>query len=324
MSNSAVPRSSAPDRTIPAWAISVFVHGSLLAMLVLFLREAPRGAAGEPLRSTGIVLKQLSEEGELYQGEEDVAQQAEIREDDVAVESLVDALPDESAAPDVSEALPSLPAIGAGALTEGGLPNAGDFTLGGGGSRPQIAGGKARVRVFGVEGTGSKFVYVFDRSVSMDGPPLAAAKAQLIQSLTSLDEIHQFQIIFFNHRLRIFDISDGGQRIAFATQRNKDLAAGFVRGIISDGGTDRFAALGHALRYQPDAIFFLTDADDPMPAAELAEIRFRNRRAGASINTIEFGRGPPTSKRNFLSRLAEQSGGQYGYVDTTRLGRSGR
>ena len=34
----------------------------------------------------------------------------------------------------------------------------------------------AQVSVFGVEGKGNKFVYVFDRSASMEGPPLAAAK----------------------------------------------------------------------------------------------------------------------------------------------------
>jgi len=34
----------------------------------------------------------------------------------------------------------------------------------------------ARVTIFGIEAKGAKFVYVFDRSGSMNGAPLAAAK----------------------------------------------------------------------------------------------------------------------------------------------------
>jgi hypothetical protein len=68
-------------------------------------------------------------------------------------------------------------------------------------------------------------------------------------------------------------------------------------------------------------IFFLTDADDPMPASELADIERLNRRAGATICTIEFGRGPQLGGANFLSELAQLTGGQYGYVDTLQLSR---
>jgi uncharacterized protein with von Willebrand factor type A (vWA) domain len=173
--------------------------------------------------------------------------------------------------------------------------------------------------VFGVEGKGNKFVYVFDRSASMEGPPLAAAKKQLLQSLQSLDSIHQFHIIFFNTKRQSFDISGGGRRIAFATDRNKKLASNFVGGITADGGTDRFAALRDAIAISPDVVFFLTDADDPMSPTELAEIQRANRNIQAAICVIEFGRKPDPVPNNFLARLAQESGGQYGYVDTTKL-----
>ncbi len=181
--------------------------------------------------------------------------------------------------------------------------------------------GQTSVRVFGVEGKGTKFVYVFDRSSSMEGAPLATAKQQLIQSLESLKSIHQFHIIFFNQQMRNFDLSGGGRRIAFATDRNKNLAARFVGGITADGGTDRFPALCAAIAMNPDVIFFLTDADDPMPASELHEVAELNRRAGVVISTIEFGRGPAKQAKNFLTELARTTGGQYGYVDTTQLAR---
>jgi hypothetical protein len=181
--------------------------------------------------------------------------------------------------------------------------------------------GYAKTSVFGVEGNGNKFVYLFDRSASMEGPPLSAAKKQLLESLKSLDGVHQFQIIFFNSRTRVFDASGGGHRVAFASDRNKQLAANFVGGITADGGTDRMVALREAIGFAPNVIFFLSDADDPMSASELAEIGRLNRRVLAAICVIEFGRQPAPGKDNFLMQLARESGGKYGYVDTTTLAR---
>jgi uncharacterized protein with von Willebrand factor type A (vWA) domain len=173
--------------------------------------------------------------------------------------------------------------------------------------------------VFGVQGKGSKFIYVFDRSASMEGRPLAAAKKQLLESLQSLESVHQFHIIFFNTKTQSFDITSGGHRIAFASDRNKKLAGNFVGGITADGGTDRMYALREALNFTPDVIFFLTDADDPMSASEMAELARANRRMQASICVIEFGKNPAPRPNNFLARLAHDNGGQYGYVDTTKL-----
>lgn len=177
----------------------------------------------------------------------------------------------------------------------------------------------AKVSVFGVEATGNKFVYVFDRSGSMEGPPLAAAKRQLLESLKALDEIHQFHIIFFNHRLMPFDATGGARRIAFATERNKQLAARFVARVKADGGSNRVDALKQALAFRPDVIFFLSDADGPMTAKEMEEITDLNERVGARICVIEFGRSNTAPQRNFLTELASSSGGEYGYVNAAKL-----
>jgi uncharacterized protein with von Willebrand factor type A (vWA) domain len=181
--------------------------------------------------------------------------------------------------------------------------------------------GYATTSVFGVEGKGNKFVYLFDRSASMEGAPLSAAKKQLLDSLRSLDSVHQFQIVFFNSRTRVFEAAGNGHRVAFASDRNKQLAANFVGGITADGGTDRMVALREAIAMSPNVIFFLSDADDPMSASELAEITRLNRRAQAAICVIEFGRKPAPTANNFLMQLATESGGQYGYVDTATLKR---
>jgi Mg-chelatase subunit ChlD len=50
----------------------------------------------------------------------------------------------------------------------------------------------------------------------------------------------------------------------------------------------------------------------------LADIARLNRRARATICTIQFGRGP-RQRENFLVDLANQTGGQYVYIDTTQF-----
>ena len=306
-----------PERLLPAWLFSIFFHFSMMVLLGLAVQKAPRGAAEEQGRSAGIVLKRASADGDLYEGEE---QATESQAASTATEpDIVSALPSETAGAEFGKDLPKLPTAGATASAGGDQPDAGQFTSGGGRRGSPGGGGDARVSVFGVEGTGTKFVYLFDRSSSMEGPPLAAAKRQLVESLKSLESVHQFHIIFFNTNTQSFDITAGGRRIAFASDRNKQLAANFVGGITADGGTDRLVALREAISFSPDVIFFLTDADDPMSASELAEIARANRRSRSAICVIEFGRRATPPGSNFLTELARQTGGQYGYVNAARL-----
>jgi von Willebrand factor type A domain len=318
MQRSSPHAAPASKRLLPAWAFSVLFHSCLIVLLGLAAQPTPRGAAEEPGRSAGIVLKRASAEGDLYEGEESLADDADA--DQAQPLDLASVLPSETAAASVGEDLPQEPLPGAGTPVGGGLPDASQFTSGDGRRGSPSGSGQARLSVFGVEGSGNKFVYLFDRSSSMEGPPLAAAKRQLIESLNALESVHQFHIIFFNTRTQAFDITGGGRRIAFATDRNRQLAANFVGGIVADGGTDRLVALREALSFAPDVIFFLTDADDPMSASELASIERANRRSQTAICVIEFGRRLAPSPGNFLSELAHRSGGQYGYVNVTRLG----
>ena len=77
--------------------------------------------------------------------------------------------------------------------------------------------GKSRRRSLAIKGTGSRFVYVIDRSESMAGfefRPMLAAREQLWKSLSSLNENNQFQILFYNDEVKIFN---GEPRLFFAT-----------------------------------------------------------------------------------------------------------
>ncbi len=185
----------------------------------------------------------------------------------------------------------------------------------------RLRGGTARTSVFGAVGEGHKFVYVFDRSGSMDGhggAPLATAKSELIGSLAHLDSTHQFQIIFYNDKPRVFNPSGVLGRLVFGTERNKYLARKFVGSITADGATRHEEALAIALRMAPDVIFFLTDADQPqLSTKQLARISRLNK--GTVLNAIEFGYGTQSDGDNFLVRLARQNGGKHVYVDVARL-----
>ncbi len=224
---------------------------------------------------------------------------------------------------DFAGALPAVtPGLGAGALEGGGLGTAQGAATGSSGSK-NLRGGYARTGVFGVQGEGYKFVYVFDRSGSMGGhggAPLAAAKSQLIDSLHNLGQTHQFQIIFYNDDPHVFDLAGSPSRLVFANDQNKTLAGRFIGSITADGGTEHEDALIMALRMAPDVIFFLTDADEPrLSATQLKRIARANK--GAVINTIEFGYGPAFESDNFLIRLARQNRGKHVYVDISQLPR---
>jgi hypothetical protein len=181
-----------------------------------------------------------------------------------------------------------------------------------------------RTSVFGVEGQGSTFVYVFDRSGSMSeygGRPLAAAKSELVKSLEGLRPTNQFLIIFYNHEMAVFNpYHPQSPRLIFGDEASKGLAEQFVRGIRAAGGTRHMEPLKQALRLGPDVIFFLTDAAEPeITARELGEIETLNR--GSVINTIEFGAGLAPEGDNFMKRLARQNAGRHVYVDVTQLPR---
>ena len=317
------PHQQSSDRPAawPAWCASLAIHAALFAATLYLARHQPvRGAAEDPSRDVGIVLKRMTDEGPLFEGEDDPTPLvADNPVHAVGGDTSFNAWPAESELPRSDSMLPQLPILGTGAVDQGEIGDAASMTRGG--DVAKRLGGKATVRLFGIEGIGAKFVYVFDRSISMEGPPLRAAKAELVASLVSLNSVHQFQIVFFNHEPLTWDITAGQKRIAFATDRNKQSAENFVRSISASGGTSRRAALQLALRLRPDVIFFLTDTDDPMPGVDVADAIRRAGRHATAINTIEFGEGPARSRENFLVKLAHDTNGRYAYVDTMRFGK---
>ncbi|MBC7854329.1 MAG: hypothetical protein IAF94_12925 [Pirellulaceae bacterium] len=311
-------------RQIPAWLMSFLLHFSVLTACAVFLKEEPRGIAGvEEGKEAGIVLVSTGRGKPEYFANEGGGGTLTTGDSEAsAPASAGSPFPETVELPKANgPKLPSAPGFGgSGAFPGEFAPGASNLALPGKGlPLGKGRGTQARTAVFGVQGEGNRFVYVFDRSGSMEGAPLAAAKQQLMDSLESLDKVHQFQIIFYNQQPRLMQLTPGQEpSMEFAGDAGKKRAEGFIGSILADGGTRHVAALELALSLKPDVIFFLTDADDPkLSATELDRIRRLN--SGTSINAIEFGSGIASGGRNFLKSLAEQNHGNYGYVDISKL-----
>jgi hypothetical protein len=329
-SDDALARARLYTRQIPAWALSFAIHLAGLTVIALVVPHLPQGAAEEAQRPGGIVLVSRSAGPPQYLSEEDaggsLAAANELETSNAAAGSAQSAT---EQSPELTSQLagllpPSPEAVAGSEAVGAGTENATQMTKGTRGPALGAGHSYAQTGVFGVKGQGTKFVYVFDRSGSMDGfagRPLAAAKRELLASLGDLGQVHQFQIIFYNERPTILTPTPGvPAKMHFGTEADKQVAGNFVRGMLADGGTRHLEALRMALRMKPDVIFFLTDADEPtLTNAELDEIRRLNNGIGCSINAIEFGVGPQRNTESFLVRIARENSGHHAYVDLTKL-----
>lgn len=315
---------SVADRKIPAWLLSFGFHTLLLIALAvsMMLGQFQNGASDEDHREGGIVLvKVTTPETTEYLSEGDNSDSS----------SAAPAQQSPPPLPSADELPPDLPGVAASPAEIAGIGDDLVESLPGAnalldGKESFEIGGKVTTEVFGVKGTGSKFLYVFDRSDSMEGyerRPLLAARSALKTSLASLGGTHQFQIVFYNNETRVFRMPGEAARMYFANEENKAAGNRFVDSISGDGGTDHLAALKYALSLGPDVIFLLTDAEGGFTPAELGAVSDWNRSA-AVINAIEFGVGrKPRAADRSLQRLANESGGQYTYKNilTLRLDR---
>jgi len=314
----------------PAWLLSLLLHFSVLISLGFVAGKTPEGAADEPARSGGIVLVNRQAGQARYFSEDNGSGAPGAAASAAAIQPTPNPFPDSQQPPAVVGG-PKLPEgrgplVGAAPAAGGGLPSAGTLAQGGGQGGPLGRGQNydGQTQVFGVQGQGSRFVYVFDRSGSMsgyEGRPLAAAKRELLASLQSLKGVHQFQIVFYNQQPRVMSlVADQAPQMVFANDEAQRQAERFIGSIVADGGTDHVLALQVALKMRPDVIFFLTDADEPrLSRSDLDRIGRFNY--GTVINAIEFGAGPKSGGKNFLQQLAEENAGQHGYVDVTTLPR---
>jgi len=296
----------APKRRVPAWLLSFLLHSVIFTALIIALSQFQNGASEIENRSGGIVLVNVTSESTEYLSEGDVEQTSEQSQaaDSPPPIAISNELPPDLPGMESSDASIS----GAGASLVEAMAGA-DALIDAPKTKLNI-GGQITTEVFGVKGTGSRFVYVIDRSKSMagfGGRPMMAARQQMLESIDSLHQHNQFQIIFYNEGVRIFN-PDGRPTMYEATDETKRQAKEFIQRTNPEGGTDHVFALKRAFQLHPDVIFFLTDAEGGFDQRELRMLGDLNR-SSAVINAIQFGQRPGTTPS--LAAVARNSGGQY-------------
>jgi hypothetical protein len=312
---------------LPAWAASLVFHIVLIVVLGFVLQASPKGlqAEGDEERRLAgeVVLKHRDQNDSTYY------------EDKSDAEARNAAASSQATISDPLEATPTADPTGA-------LP-AKEFLPGGRGENPGIGqigsaetdnprqpraglGGKGgTTSFFGAKGVGSNFMFVVDRSASMQGTgtlqPLEAAKSEMLAALSKLDDQQRFHIIFYNDQ--VVEFQPPRSRTNWADDINKSYAATFLRGVIAEGPTVHYDALLKAIRRSPDVIFFLTDAgfnDQRLSERQLEEVLRRNRDgSNATIHCVKFGSGPEDERQPWMLELCNKTGGTYRYVDMQEL-----
>ena len=319
-----------PERPRSALLMSVILHVILLTALGLIWSQTPRGTGATVDRPVGIAVVHRLPDRDRYQEIKEVVElQKEVTDDMATSSSASSAAPPADLSPPldlpgVLESMQSTPKPVSGDGLAGQSDLSGDAFSRGTGIQSANDSAEATTMVFGVSGSGSRFVYVFDRSDSMNGfggKPLRAAKSELIRSLRTLTDRQSFQLIFYNDKPKAFQLSGVPDQLFSGEKSYVRLAENYIRSISAFGGTEHESALKMALRMSPDVVFFLTDARIPrLSSSELREIRNLADASGATIHTIEFGADPAAPTDTFLRDLAAQNRGQYQYVDIRRLG----
>lgn len=317
--------------TIPSWVMSLGLHGVMVAVLLVVARLPGcqpdiAGEGGESFREVGLYVRPAA-------AVEPSPAESEPREPLAAdpTSSLPAAapapVPTQPPVPLQLPALSSAPVIGAGGLprTATGM----EQLLASSGSGPrtpaaEAGGGAGTTRFLGVEDQGRRFVYLIDNSSSMaDYGAFRVAKMELLASLERLNETQQFQVVFCNSESAL-KLDAGRFGMFFGTDSQRLEVRLQIAGINTDAGTNHEQGLLAALDFNPDVIFFLSDAGEPyLTAKQLDGIKRRNR-GGARIHCIEFGRGPQLLTNgqppgNFLTKLAAQNEGRYVYKDVTQF-----
>lgn len=158
---------------------------------------------------------------------------------------------------------------------------------------------------FGLSATGNDFVFVVDRSGSMQGTPLARAKAELLNCIRGMPEHVQVLVVFFDDGVLVDPAGSGRltpQRLASLEQ--------WVANVATGSGTNAKVGMQHALAQPqpPDAIFLLTDGEFSADTPRF--IRSLNT-GDSTIHTVALvSRGGEP----LLKQIAEQNHGDYRFV----------
>ena len=155
---------------------------------------------------------------------------------------------------------------------------------------------------FGLRAEGRVFIFVVDRSGSMDdGDRLDRAKRELMRAVGAMQPPQRFHVLFYNDETTMLP----GDLPKPADYPARDRLARWLHTIDAIGGTDPRAAMSLALGMRPDAVFLLSDGAFPPGTAEA--IGGLNPRK-IPIHCVDLGHG---AGGDDLRVIARDSGGQY-------------
>jgi hypothetical protein len=159
----------------------------------------------------------------------------------------------------------------------------------------------------GVQIPAKSVVFVIDRSVSMgltDG--LRRVKQELTEKLDRLPAAARFQVIFYDTQVECLTASDRDGLLA-NTEENRRLVRALTDSIRARSGTDHLKALLRALALRPEAVLFITDADD-LGRQQVRSITDAN--AGkTTIHALQW--GLTAAENESLKDLARLNRGSY-------------
>ncbi|MFO0863755.1 MAG: vWA domain-containing protein [Gemmataceae bacterium] len=172
----------------------------------------------------------------------------------------------------------------------------------------------------GSRASGKRFCIIADASNSMRKGSFAQAKAEIMKTISSLDESSEFYVIFFNAnaiRMPCSTWLSGGKESI-----NK--IRPWIQGVETALMTDPRPAFDIAFQLEPkpDAIFFMTDGflhgKNPDPVTHVRRLNMSEPKV--PIHTLMFdkankvGKKSPAEAAAQLRRIATESGGTFRHV----------
>lgn len=293
--------------------MSLLLHAAIIAAILVTFPHIARGLktpTDEKVREVGIVLKSQQDDAPRFENAERTFQPPQPRRLDPPPLAEMDP-PQANAS--TANPMPKLDASVIGTAGRGESAMLPKF-------QPPPSASSSRTTFWNVEASGSSFLFVIDRSASMHN--LELAKIQLMQALHQLEPKSRFQVIFYNTEPTTLSFEKNS--LVEASSTNIARVKKELESITAQGGTEHVKALLAAYAFEPEVIFFLTDAD-MLSEEEVKALTARNRQASipATIYAIEFGGGPkPSLEDRPLRRLAAANDGSYSYIEAGTAGPS--
>jgi len=194
-----------------------------------------------------------------------------------------------------------------------GLSSDGD---GKGSDGDEDATGGEGTEFFGVQGQGSKFVFVCDCSGSMNGLKWMELNRELSRCISSLSAGKSFYVIFFDGEMHpMFEPFGREPALLDATTENIEKARQWIANKSLGRDTSPCDSVKFAVNLEPDAVFLLTDGEfSDYTAPYLRDFnkkRVAKNKPKVVVHTIGFF---SQKHQMVLERIAKDSGGTYQFV----------